>query len=302
MSLTNVPKLQELYFHPWKLPLEKLILVDDEFYCFVEYLVGSTLSNLLRVQEINSVPILLLTTDVFQYLFLKINDVETDLLRQELLLQIDNNNLIVKSANRTKIKCLLDILKIASDRTLKEGRRIAPKRQINYTSFAIPSATPAVSTANTYSTLTIDDQRNHLLKCIDDWSSLNENFLNLKEFKLEEGNNFRLIVKAGTNGIQASIECLCKANIILGKLHSKLVPSNFYRHLKSPGCKYVNRLLKEQKLEEMNRNNFYSTASSPSSSSQVINNNSQSTTAIVPNRKRALDSTHKTKSPKERKN
>ncbi|CAF1283672.1 unnamed protein product [Rotaria sordida] len=94
MSLSNVPKLQELYFHPWKLPIEILTLVDDQFYSFIEYLVGSTLSNLLRVQEINSVPILLLTTDVFEHLFLKINDVETDLLRQELLLKIDNNNLI----------------------------------------------------------------------------------------------------------------------------------------------------------------------------------------------------------------
>ncbi|CAF4729539.1 unnamed protein product, partial [Rotaria magnacalcarata] len=81
------------------------------------------------------------------HLFLKINDVETDLLRQELLLQIDNNNLIVKSANRTKIKCLLDILKITSDRIFQEGQRIATKHQINYSSFAIPSATPAVSTA-----------------------------------------------------------------------------------------------------------------------------------------------------------
>ncbi|CAF2056498.1 unnamed protein product [Rotaria magnacalcarata] len=301
MSLSNVPKLQELYFHPWKLPLETLPLVDDQFYSFIEYLVGSTLSNLLRVQEINSVPILLLTTDVFKHLFLKINDVETDLLRQELLLQIDNNNLIVKSANRTKIKCLFDILKITSDRIFQEGQRIATKHQINYSSFAIPSATPAVSTANTYSTLTVDDQRNSLLKCIDDWSSLNETFFNLKEFKLEEGNNFRLIVKAGTNGIQASIECLCKTIITLGKLHSKLIPSNFYRHLKSPGCKYVNRLLKEQKLEETNRNNSYSTTSS-SSSSQLIDNNSQSTTAVVPNRKRTLGSTHKIKSKKQRKN
>ncbi|CAF1512672.1 unnamed protein product, partial [Rotaria sordida] len=166
---------------------------------------------------INSVPILLLTTDVFEHLFLKINDVETDLLRQELLLKIDNNNLIVKSANRTKIKCLLDILKIASDRIFKEGQRIAPKHLINYSSFAIPSATPAVSTANTYCTLTVDDQRNHLLKCIDDWSSLNENFLNLKEFKLEEGNNFRLIVKSDTNGVQASIECLKYGFIHLNK-------------------------------------------------------------------------------------
>ncbi|CAF5200292.1 unnamed protein product, partial [Rotaria magnacalcarata] len=139
------------------------------------------------------------------------------------------------------------------------------------------------------------------LKCIDDWSSLNETFFNLKEFKLEEGNNFRLIVKAGTNGIQASIECLCKTIITLGKLHSKLIPSNFYRHLKSPGCKYVNRLLKEQKLEETNRNNSYSTTSS-SSSSQLIDNNSQSTTAVVPNRKRTLGSTHKIKSKKQRKN
>ncbi|CAF5176365.1 unnamed protein product, partial [Rotaria sp. Silwood1] len=131
-------------------------------------------------------------------------------------------------------------------------------------------------------------QRNHLLKCIDDWSSLNENFLNLKEFKLEAGNNFRLVVKAGTNGVQASIECLCKTIITLGKLHNKLIPSNFYRHLKSPGCKYVNRLLKERKLEETNRNNSYST-----SSSQLIDNNSQSTTAVLPNRKRTLGSTHK---------
>ncbi|CAF3294068.1 unnamed protein product [Rotaria sp. Silwood2] len=302
MSLSNVPKLQELYFHPWKLPLETLTSVDDQFYSFIEYLVGSTLSNLLRVQEINSVPILLLTTDVFEHLFLKINDVETDLLRQGLLLKIDNN-LIVKSANRTKIKCLLDILKIASDRMFKEGQRIAPKHPINYSPLAIPSATPAVSTANTYSTLTVDDQRNHLLKCIDDWSSLNEKFLNLKEFKLEEGYNFRLIVKVGTNGIQASIECLCKTIIMLGKLHNKLIPSNFYRHLKSPGCKYVNRLLKEQKFEEKNRNNSYSTSSSSSSSSsQLIKNNSQSTTAVVPNRKRTLGSTHKINSEKKRKN
>jgi hypothetical protein len=128
---------------------------------------------------------------------------------------------------------------------------------------------------------------------------LNEIFSNLKEFKLEEGNNFRLIVKAGTNGIQASIECLCKTIITLGKLHGKLIPSNFYRHLKSPGCKYVNRLLKEQKLEETNRNNSYSTSSS---SSQLIDNNSQSTTAVVPNRKRTLESTHKINSQKKRKN
>ncbi|CAF4662055.1 unnamed protein product, partial [Rotaria sp. Silwood2] len=101
-----------------------------------------------------------------------------------------------------------------------------------------------------------------------------------------------IFVKAGTNGIQASIECLCKTIITLGKLHNKLIPSNFYRHLKSPGCKYVNRLLKEQKLEETNRNNSYSTSSS-SSSSQLIDNNTQSTTAVVANRKRTLGSTHK---------
>ncbi|CAF0931735.1 unnamed protein product [Rotaria sordida] len=160
---------------------------------------------------------------------------------------------------------------IASDRIFKEGQRIAPKHLINYSSFAIPSATPAVSTANTYCTLT--------------------------EFKLEEGNNFRLIVKSGTNGVQASIECLCKTIITLGKLHNKLIPSNFYRHLKSPGCKYVNRLLKEQKLEETNRNNSYST-----SSSQLIDNNSQSITAVVPNRKRTLGSTHKINSQKKQKN
>lgn len=131
---------------------------------------------------------------------------------------------------------------------------------------------------------------------MDDWSSLNENFLNLKKFKLEEGNNFRLIVKAGANGIQASIECICKTIITLGKFQSKLMPSNFYRHLKSPGCKYVNRLLKEQQLEETNKNNSYSTASS--SSSQLIDNNSQSTTAVVPNRKRTLGSTQEIKNKK----
>ncbi|CAF1510387.1 unnamed protein product [Adineta steineri] len=300
MSLSNMPKLQELYFHPWKLPLETLTLVDDEFYSLIEYLLGSTLSSLLRAQEVNSVPILLLTTDVFEHLFLKINDVTNNFLRQELLLQIDNNNSIVKNANRTKIKCLLDISKIASDRIFKEGQRIASKHQINYSSFATPSATSAVSTANSNSTLTIDDERNHLLKCIDDWSSLNENFLNLKDFKLEEGNNFRLVVKTGTNGIQASIECLCKTVITLGKLHNKLIPSNFYRHLKSPGCKYVNLLCKAQKLEEMNRNNSCSTSSS--SSSQIIDNNSQSTTAVVPSRKRTSESTQQINSQKKRKN
>ncbi|CAF3968996.1 unnamed protein product [Adineta steineri] len=281
MSLSNIPKLQELYFHPWKLLLETLTLVDDEFYSLIEYLLGSTLSSLLRAQEVNSVPILLLTTDVFEHLFLKINDVTNNFLRQELLLQIDNNNSIVKNANRTKIKCLLDILKIASDRIFEEGQRIASKHQINYSSFATPSAISAVSTANSHSTLTIDDERNHLLKY----------------FKLEEGNNLRLVVKTGTNGIQASIECLCKTVITLGKLHNKLIPSNFYRHLKSPGCKYVSLLLKAQKLEEMNRNNSCST----SSSSQIIDNNSQSTTAVVPNRKRTPESTQQINSQKKRK-
>ena len=306
MSLSNVPKLQELHFHPWKLPLETLTLVDDQFYSFIDYLVGSTLSNLLRVQEINSVPILLLTTDVFEHLFLTTNDVETNLLRQALLLQIDNKKLIVKNANRTKMKCLLDILKIASDHIFKEGQRIAAKHQTNYSSFANLSATPPISTANTYSMLTVDDQQNHLLKCIYDWSPLNENFLNLKEFKLEEGNNFKLIVKAGTNGIQASIECQCKTIITLGKLHNQLIPSNFYRHLKSPSCKYINRLLKEQKLEETNRNISYSTSSSSSSSAaasnQLINNDSQPTVAVVPNRKRTLESTQEINSQKKRKN
>jgi hypothetical protein len=302
MSLSNVPKLQELYFHPWKLPLETLTFVDDHFYSFIKYLVGSTLSNLLRIQEINSVPILLLTTDVFEHLFLNINDDETDVLRQELLLQIDNNHLIVKSANRTKIKCLLDILKIASERVFKEGQRIATKHQINYSSFALSSSTSPVSTANTYPTLTVDDQRNHLLKCIDDWSSLNKNFFNLKEFQLEEGKNFRLIVKAGANNIQASIECQCKTIITLGKLHGNLVPSNFYRHLKSPGCKYINRMLKEQEHEKMNRNNSYSTSSSSAAataaSSQLIDNNSQTSPAVVPSRKRTLESTPKINSKK----
>jgi len=78
-ALANVPKLEELYFHPWKLPLETLTLVDDDFYSFIEHLVGTSLSKLLRIQEINSVPILLLTADIFQHLFLKVNDLETNL-------------------------------------------------------------------------------------------------------------------------------------------------------------------------------------------------------------------------------
>ncbi|UJR18781.1 hypothetical protein I4U23_005687 [Adineta vaga] len=262
MSLCNVPQLQELYFHPWKLPSETSTLVDDQFYSFIEYMAGSTLSNLLRVQEINSDPILLLTADVFEYLFLKINDPQTDLLRQDTLLQMDNNTSVVKSANRTKINCLLGILKIASDR-------------INYSLFTTPSATPAIPTTNTSINamssgedsrlLRVNDERSHLLKCIDDWSSLNDTLLNLKNFKLKEGSNFKLNVKTGTNGIQASIECQCKSIITLGKHQNRLIPSNFYRHLKSPGCKHINRLLKEQESEETNRNNSYSTSTSSSS-------------------------------------
>ena len=300
MSLVNVPKLQELYFHPHKLPLEILTCVDDDFYDFIEYLIGPTLSRLLRVQEINSVPILLMTADVFDHLFLKINDFETDLLRQELLFKIDNSNPIVKSASRTKIKCLLNILAIASDRNMKPSKRNALTIQINSPRLLFPSAT-TIATIETITptttispTSTADDQKNHLLKCIDDWTSQSENHLNLKEFKLKDGENFKLNVTTGMSGIEATVECQCRTKIMLGKLDGKLIPPNFYRHLKSSTCKFTKRLLKEQKDEE-NINNCASSPTAPSSlsqSSQFNNSNSQLTKPLIlPNRKRTFRST-----------
>jgi hypothetical protein len=300
MSLVNVPKLQELFFHPHKLPLETLTLVDDDFYDFIEHLVGQTLSRLLRVQEINSVPILLLTADVFAHLFLKINDFETDLLRQELLLKIDNNNSIVKSASRTKIKCLLDILMMASDRKMKQSIRSTLTTQINPAPLLNPSATAITATTTitptttVSSALTLHDQRNHLLKCIDDWTSQSENYLNLKKLKLKEGENFKLNLTTGISGFEATIQCQCKTKTALGKLNGKLIPSNFYRHLKSSTCKFMKRLLKEQKDKE-NVNNSTSDPTAPSSSSQsrqFSNSNSQLTIPVLrSNRKRSFRST-----------
>ncbi|UJR06645.1 hypothetical protein I4U23_010929 [Adineta vaga] len=171
-----------------------------------------------------------------------------------------------------------------------ESKRIVPKHQINHTSLSIlPSTTnhntitANVTTTLMHSTFTLDDQRNHSIKCIEEWSSLNENYLNLENFKLKEGQNEN----------QAPVECQCKARIILGKLDDKLIPSNFYRYLKSSSCKFINRLLKEQKAKEDNNNN---SSNSPLvlSSAQPSDNNLQ---IIAPshtvNRKHSHDSTSK---------
>ncbi|CAF1537692.1 unnamed protein product, partial [Adineta ricciae] len=210
MSLSNVPKLQELFFQPWKLPLETLTFVDKDFYLLIEHLVGPSLSRLLKVQEINSVPILLLTADVFQHLFLNTNDFEINLLRDELLLKVNNDQLIVKDANCTKMRCLLNILHVAKERKSKQSQRIIPKSQTNCDSSLVSLPAMNATTTVATSTFTLDDQRNHLLKCIGDWSSLNDNFLNLTNFKLEDGVNFKLNLKGTTNGFHAMIECQCK--------------------------------------------------------------------------------------------
>ncbi|CAF1550002.1 unnamed protein product [Adineta ricciae] len=109
-----------------------------------------------------------------------------------------------------------------------------------------------------------------------------------------------LPLKGTTNGFHAMIECQCKVKITLGKYDGKLIPSNFYRHLKSPGCKFMNRLLKEQIRDEYNNEN---NSNPPTAlSSQLKTKNSQlATSSVTVDQKRSLDSTHSLSSKRQKK-
>jgi hypothetical protein len=75
---------QSVFYDTADLPVNVLNLIDQQFYSFVQERLGECQSELLKIQQINSVPCFLLTDDPCQVLNLNIDDNEVKLLKKQI--------------------------------------------------------------------------------------------------------------------------------------------------------------------------------------------------------------------------
>jgi hypothetical protein len=113
---------QNVFYDTKNLPANILTLVDDDFYNFVEQRLGVHQSSLLKLQQINSVPCLLLTNDPCEILNLNIDDDDFNLLKTKMCFLLSDGSLVVKPGIKTGLKCLHELLTKKTEEKLKQPR------------------------------------------------------------------------------------------------------------------------------------------------------------------------------------
>ncbi|CAF0875260.1 unnamed protein product [Didymodactylos carnosus] len=88
---------------------------------------------------------------------------------------------------------------------------------------------------------------------IDEWHDKNKQSLSLDNLKLDEPDNYKLVI-TNTNGkLNASITCQCGSLIKLFRNRTYFQLSNFYNHLKSDKCTMIKS--KQQQTSSDDRHN-----------------------------------------------
>ncbi|CAF4947978.1 unnamed protein product, partial [Rotaria sp. Silwood1] len=175
MSLTNI------YLDTSRLPDDVLSYTDQRFYDFVESFLGKLHSRLLAQLHISSVPCFLLTENPCAIFNMDIDDEILEKLSKEICVKLKNNQFIVKPEKlKTKRK--------GQQRSRNLDNTIAT--QSSSFSSALMSLSQPLSSANSLSSLTLDEHRQYLLNLIQQWCIDNKSSLQLNQLELKEGVDF----------------------------------------------------------------------------------------------------------------
>ena len=270
-----------VFYDTADLPVNVLTLIDQQFYSFVQERLGECQSELLKIQQINSVPCFLLTDDPCQVLNLNIDDNEVKLLKKQICFLLSDGSFVVKPGVKNGFKCLRDILTKKTEEKLKQTRsskaQSAPSHSTDRSSspalFSTPpppvpnsSAAPttpsntsapqliAAPPAQGVAMASVMDHRKYFLNLLEQWCSDHQDEFMLGAFQLKEGSDFILSVSYDQNGIlQANVKCNCNRRIVLSTKDTKIQLSNYQKHLRTSSCNHMKEMRKrfqeQQKLD-----------------------------------------------------
>jgi hypothetical protein len=280
---------QNVFYDTKDLPGNILTLVDDSFYDFIEQRLGVDRSSLLKLQQINSVPCLLLTGDPCEILNLNIDDYDLNLLKNKMCFLLYDGSFVVKPGVITGFKCLRELLTKKTEEKLKHSRNTktqlptAPPINIltSPPSFLTSSITTTISTSQATTTsapqqsatttapqqspptslshaspsTSISEHRKYLLNLLKQWCFNHKNDFNLDSFDLNEGKDFILyVIHNHNNDLEPSIKCNCGRLIVLTVKNGKIQLSNYQKHLRTATCTHMNSLKKlDEKGKKSNR-------------------------------------------------
>ena len=100
----------DVFIDTFDLPDDIFTRMNDDFYSIVKLLSGDCLSNILRIQLINSATKLLNTTDIFA--FFQVESTETDAMKAECCFKSKTGQYIIKPGVQTSLKILVTLLKL----------------------------------------------------------------------------------------------------------------------------------------------------------------------------------------------
>lgn len=276
----------ENVFHETRdLPTNVLTLVDDTFYEFVEQRLGLYQSLLLKIQQINSVPCFLLTSDPCEVLNLNINDDDLNVLKTKICFPLSDGSFVVKPGFKTGFICLRDLLSKKTEERLKQLRSAKPLSTtavpINNTSSSSISLTPPRTTVTSAPHMTalsasdialtpIAEHRRYFFNLLKIWCSNHKDDFMTDSFDLTEGKDFILnVLYNQNNDLKASVKCNCSKSITLTMKEGKIQLSNFQKHLRSTNCSHI-RAIKKMNGEQKKINLQQSTDALFSSTSVTL--------------------------------
>ena len=271
---------QSVFYDTANLPVNVLTLVDEDFYSFVQERLGDCQSELLKIQQINSVPCFLFTDDPCQILNLNIDDHEVKLLKKQICFLLSDGSFVLKPGVKNGFKCLRDILTKKTEEKLKQRRasktQLAPSHptdsSLSPPLFSTPLLGITTSTVSTTGIVTsapnsitvptnqgvpmtsLIDHRKYFLNLLQQWCSEHQDEFMLGPFHLKEGQDFILNVCFDQNGtVQANIKCNWHRRIVLWMKGRKIQLSNFQKHLRTFSCGHIKEMQKkfqeQQKLD-----------------------------------------------------
>jgi hypothetical protein len=94
-------------------------LKNNQFYTFVEELVGQQIVDILKFQLITSTQSFIRNPDVFEIFNMQCSEPNFLLLRERSCLQLDDGQLVVKIGLKNNLKCLLDFLKQEEEKKIE---------------------------------------------------------------------------------------------------------------------------------------------------------------------------------------
>lgn len=243
------------------LPVNLMMLQDDDFYDFIKQIVGSIEAELLQVQLINNVNALLMTKDVFE--IMHIQSKELDDIKNKVGFKNEEGLFIIKAGVKGNIEYLVELLraKTYEDKRNKNSKIIpalppTPAPNVSQSSIILCSTATPINVTTSVAQWTIADHEKHIVDSIQRWCNDNKENLHLKDFTLTDGKEYRLTVKNDLNGTsKARINCDCGKLFPLTNNRGKFQMSNYYRHLKAVNpCKVVKEIKNNEKLLTLSTN------------------------------------------------